>query len=216
MAKRTSWHSIMLIAVAVLFAGSAVLPLSYSKGVSEYTLYGYITDGATCMPIQGATVSAPFNSNTSNITNSTGGYVLRLGYGNWTVTVSKPGYTAISFNTPYETTGAYMVNEYLLMPGTTASNCTKSLHSNSSTVPSTITAMTTQTTVPSTTPSGTEAKSGGGRNGLIVDGAIVVLAIIGVLAYLLLGSSRRKGDDRQKKTGHEHVDEHKQAAEKKQ
>ena len=206
-----NWRRVMLIAMAAIFIGSAVLPLSYSKGVSEWTLYGNITDGATCRPLQGAKVSAPFNNNASNITNSTGGYVLRLGYGNWTVTVSKPGYTPISFNTPYETSGAFRANEYLLMPGAAASNCTNSLHSNTSTVPSTITASTTPTTVASVMPSNTASKSGGrGNGGLLAGGVIVVIIIIALAAYFLLGSG--KGKDEKHKSGHErggHAEGHK-------
>ena len=196
MTRMVNWHRVMLIAMAAIFVGSVVLPLSYSKGVSEWTLYGNITDGTTCKPIQGATISAPFNNNASNITNSTGGYVLRLGYGNWTVTVSKPGYTSISFNTPYETTGAFKADEYLLMPGAVASNCTNSLHSNASTVPSTITASTTPTTVASTMPSNTASKSGSGSNGgLLAGGIIVVIIIIALAAYFLLGSGKGKKEE---------------------
>ncbi len=203
MTRMTDWHRVMLIAMAAIFVGSAVLPLSYSKGVSEWTLYGNITDGATCRPIQGATVSTPFNNNASNITNSTGGYVLRLGYGNWTVTVSKPGYASISFNTPYETSGAFMVNEYLLMPGNVASNCTNSLHSNASTVPSTITASTAPTTVTGTMPSNTASKSsGGGKGGVLAGGIIVAIIIIALAAYFVLG--RGKETKEEHKSGHDH------------
>ncbi|MDE1870701.1 MAG: carboxypeptidase regulatory-like domain-containing protein [Candidatus Micrarchaeota archaeon] len=167
--------------------------MSYSVGASQFTLYGNVIDGSTCNPIVGAVVSAPYNSNTTNITNSTGGYILLLGSGSWNVTVSKPNYMPIKFITSYHQNGAYQFNTYLLKPGSSPANCTANRHSVNSTVPSTITANSTvsSTALPTTTQqsnnqTGQNSSSNGNKTALVVGGAIVLIIILVIVAYFAL------------------------------
>jgi hypothetical protein len=191
------------LAVALVL-GSYFIPYSYSKGVSQFTLYGNVIDGSTCNPIVGALVTAPYNENTSNLTNSTGGYLLRLGYGNWTVTVSKGNYTPISFNTPYVSSGSYQFNTYLLMPGTFASNCTAGRHAENSTVPTTVTAESTISSNPTTSVLNNTNRNGYqqasiGSGAEIAAGIVIVVIILVVLAYFALkGRGSAEGKKEQK------------------
>lgn len=192
-----------LLVVVIIF-GSYLVPYSYSKGVSQFTLYGNVIDGSTCNPISGALVTAPYNYNTSNLTNSTGGYLLRLGFGNWTVTVSKSDYTPISFDTPYVATGSYQFNTYLLVPGATPANCTEGRHATNSTVPTTVTAESTISTILTTVPSnntGQNTQNTPTNYNTALTGAAIVVIIIIVLAYFAL---RKKPPERK-------VAEHKKA-----
>jgi len=62
---------------------------SKSPSAATGTLTGTVTDKDTSTPIEGAIVTANGYSNT---TNSTGGYIITLAIGNYTVTASKTGY----------------------------------------------------------------------------------------------------------------------------
>jgi hypothetical protein len=183
---------VAIVAILGLYA----VPLSYSKGVSQFTLYGNVIDGSSCLPVANAVVSTTFNSNTVNLTNSTGGYLLRIGYGNWTVTVSKTGYTPISFNTPYVATGSYQFNTYLLAPGGVAANCTTTRHATNSTVPPTVTVKSTvATTAPATTTvAATAQKSGMHLSSTELAGVAVIVVII-IIALAYLGIKGGKGKD---------------------
>ena len=189
-----------LVAIVAIL-GLYAVPLSNAKGVSEITLYGNVINGSSCLPLANATVSAPFNSNTTNITNSTGGYLLRLGYGNWTITVSKTGFTPISFNTPYVATGTYQFNTYLLAPGAVAANCTSGTHVANSTVPTTVTA---NTTVATTAPTTTTVQPAAPKSSSISTaelagiGGVVIIVII-VLAYFGLKGGKGKKEEQPKK-----------------
>jgi len=195
-----------LVAIVAIL-GLYAVPLSYSKGVSQFTLYGNVIAGNSCLPIANALVSTTFNSNTVNLTNSTGGYLLRLGYGNWTVTVSKTGYTPITFNTPYTATGSYQFDTYLLAPGGVAANCITGIHAANSTVPTTVTVKptTVATTAPTTsTVAATASKSNMislSSKKVLAGIAVVVVIIIVVLAYFgLKGGKGKKGEHAAKKT----------------
>ncbi len=190
---------LVALLLTVVAFGSYAVPYAYSKGVSQFTLYGNVIDGSTCLPITNALVTAPYNSNTSNLTNSTGGYLLRLGYGNWTVSISKNGYTSISFNTPYVATGSYQFNTYLLAPGSTAANCTLNRHAANSTVPTTA----VTTTPPTSTGSSqqTTISTQGSQNGqkssntaLLAGVGIIIVIIIIALAYF--GLKGRSSEDK--------------------
>lgn len=192
--------SVLVVAVLLSYG----VPYSYAKGVSQFTLYGNVIDGSTCKPIQGALVTAPYNSNTTSVTNSTGGYLLRLGYGSWNITISKSGYTPITFNTPYISTGSYQFDTYLIMPGAIASNCTASRAGPNSTVPTTVTAKpTTVVTSSPTTVLQTNQSGGNGTNisntELIAGIGIVIVIIIIALGYFAL----RKGSGGKKEGGNE-------------
>lgn len=151
MGPNDNLRPVALFFVFLLFA-LCVVPYSYSKGVSVWTFYGNVTDGASCKPLVGVVVSASYNNNAANITNSSGGYTLLLGYGSWNVTFSKSGYKSLVFATPNELAGAYRFNAYLVPNGASQVNCTSRPPSTSSTAIYTTKATTVaadSTTVPS-------------------------------------------------------------------
>lgn len=193
------WYKITALLAMVAMLGLYVVPYSYSSGISEFTLYGNVIDGGTCQPVAGAMVTTPFNGNAFNLTNTTGGYLLRLGYGNWTVTVSKANYTPISFNTPYISTGLYQFNTYLLQPGAFAVNCTETRHVANSTVPTTVTALSTFSTIPaSTSLQAAGQNSQNPSNTELIAGIGVIVVVLIVLAYFALRGMGKK--DAQEKT----------------
>jgi uncharacterized membrane protein len=122
--------------VALVFA-LCVIPYSYSKGASQWSFYGNVTDGATCRPLAGVLVTAAYNGNVTNITNSSGGYLVRLGYGSWNVTFSKSGYQSLVYTTPSELEGSYGYDLYLAENGKVPVNCSLEAATSSSSIAAT-------------------------------------------------------------------------------
>lgn len=195
-----NYAKLTVLLFSVAFLAIAMMPLSYGKGVSEWALYGNVINGNTCNPIAGAVVSSIYNGNASNITNSNGDYLLRLGYGNWTITVSKAGYGSITFNTPYETGGAYLFDTYLLTTGTSAVNCTASLSAKNSTVPSTAPTSVSSTS-PTTTVSSAQSASASSMN--VPANLAVVLIIAVIIIAFLVGRSTGSKDRQHAPKGHQ-------------
>ena len=172
-------------------------------GAQYWSAYGTIVNGTNCSPLQGVNVSSPFNNYAFNISNSTGGYNLRLGIGQWNITAKKAGYAPITFNTPYEYGTNWQYNFFLLSPGQVAGSCTNNLHAANSTVPTTVTAVTTgATTIPATTApyNTTAAQSSGAPSApsttTLVAAGLVIIIIIAVVAYFAMkgkGKSAKKG-----------------------
>lgn len=191
----------------LLVAGVLVSYFLPMAGAAQFTLYGNVIDGNTCNPLPGVMVTAPYNSNTTNITNSTGGYLLLLGTGSWNVTISKANYTPITFNTSYHTNGAYQFNTYLLKPGTSQANCTLGRYSANSTVPTTVTANSTVTStmLPTSTQQYTNQSSqnsGKANNNTtyVVGGILILVIIILVVVYLSRGKGVAVKQDEKKDT----------------
>ncbi len=189
-----SYRFVMLLAVAAVF-GSFLLPMAKAQ---EWTLTGNVLNGATCKPIANATVSSPFNGNASTTTLANGNYTMSLGFGAWNITVSKAGYTSITFNTPYGSSGSsFRFSTYLLAPGAVAVNCTANSHAVNSTVPTTVTAASTVPSTATTIQQTGQSNSGSSKGLLEVGAGIIVLIIIIVIAFFAM-SGKKSGKQEKK------------------
>ncbi len=174
----------LLTAMMTLLLASAQMSFGQT-----FTLYGNVINGATCQALPGVTLHGSWN-NATNVTNAQGTYNLVLGFGNWSVSAVKTGYTSVSFYTGYHASGAFLNDFYLLQPGTSAANCTAGLHAPNSTAPTTIPYTAPTTVAGTTTASGTSAGSSS-NNTLLIGGAVVVVIII-VVAYMLMKGKGKK------------------------
>jgi hypothetical protein len=188
--KINNGYKLAMLLVFATVLGSYLLPLSSAQ---EWTLYGNVIDGHSCKALVGANVLTKFNNNESTITNANGNYTLLLGYGSWNITISKTGYTPITFNTPYETVGAYKFNTFLLATGASAVNCSATVNTISSTVPTTTaTAQSTASTLPTTLIQA--AQSGQSEiSGIAIAGiGLVIIIVIGVVAYFAMKGNKQE------------------------
>ncbi len=177
MSTRYAAASVLLVSL-VLLAQCASLSAAASL---QWTLKGTVTDGTTCQGLPGALIRTISNGNFSNITNSTGGYLLRLPIGNWTLNASKTGYAPKTFHTIYQSSGALVYNFSMLPPGATAANCNGTKVQNATVL--TTVATTAPTTILTTVVQQQGQSSGSGL--LPIVAVVIVIVIIAAVAYFM-------------------------------
>lgn len=183
-----------------LLAAAYITQIAGARAGVGWTLYGTVTNAATCNIIVGAKISSPYNNYAYNISNTKGQYSITLGQGSWQVAVSAAGYNNGSYTTPYYTTGAWEHNFSLIPVGGSARSppCSSNTTVITSTSVATTTALSNVTTYSTTTPPTTSSVPPTSSSFSASDAAIVVIVIIIIVVAVILIA--RGG----KKTTHTH------------
>jgi hypothetical protein len=181
------------IAMRLVLAFSVMSVLAGYAGASiaggEWTLSGTVYNGGTCQPLANVTLFSPTYSAATNVSTSSGAYLLRLGRGSQIVNATMAGYNNFTYSTPYEPVGSIIeYNIMMLKPGEKpAANCSFSSSSTPGTSNfTTTTVMPSATSSPASTSAATTAPvapSKSSSTGYLAIVAIIIIVIIIVVAY---------------------------------